>query len=46
MNRLTRALRWFIWDRFNLHSDAANAQDIIDSFRKGVDIKGTNLWIQ
>ncbi|MCG7856866.1 TIGR00341 family protein [Flavihumibacter sediminis] len=45
MNRLTRALRWFIWDRFNLHSDAANAQDIIDSFRKGVDIKGTNLWI-
>lgn len=45
MNRLTRALHWFIWDRFNLHSDAANAQDIIESFRKGVDIKGTNLWI-
>ncbi len=45
MGRATRAIRWFIWDRFNLHGDTANAQDIIDTFRKGVDIKGTNLWI-
>ena len=45
MNKATRFIKWFLWDRFNLHGDAATAEDSIESFKRNVDFKGTNLWI-
>lgn len=45
MSKASRFIKWFIWDRFNLQDDAAAAEDTIESFKKGVDFKGTNLWV-
>ncbi len=35
----------FIRDRFNLETDKADEQEAIEYIRKGVEFKGTNLWI-
>ncbi|MBI5809533.1 MAG: TIGR00341 family protein [Ignavibacteriales bacterium] len=32
-------------DRFNLEEDKANENEIIESIYKGVEFKGTNLWV-
>ncbi|MCF1715427.1 TIGR00341 family protein [Flavihumibacter sp. RY-1] len=45
MNKATRFVKWFLWDRFNLHGDAASPDESIESFKRNVDFKGTNLWI-
>ncbi len=45
MNKATRFVKWFLWDRFNLHGDAASPVESIESFKRNVDFKGTNLWI-
>lgn len=35
----------FLRDRFNLESDKADEQETLEYIRKGVEFKGTNLWI-
>lgn len=45
MSKAIRFINWFIWDRFNLHGDAATPEESIDSFKRNVDFKGTNLWV-
>lgn len=35
----------FIYDRFNLESDKADEQETLEYIKKGVEFKGTNLWI-
>jgi uncharacterized hydrophobic protein (TIGR00271 family) len=43
--RLTVVFIQFIRDRFNLESDKADEQETLEYIRKGVEFKGTNLWI-
>lgn len=38
-------LRKFISDRFNLDEDRAEQSEVVENIRKGVDFRGTNLWI-
>ncbi|WP_290798315.1 TIGR00341 family protein [Flavihumibacter sp. UBA7668] len=45
MSTASRFIKWFLWDRFNLHGDAAPPEESIESFKRNVDFKGTNLWI-
>ncbi|KYP13559.1 TIGR00341 family protein [Flavihumibacter sp. CACIAM 22H1] len=45
MGKARRFIKWFLWDRFNLQGDAAAPEESIDSFKRNVDFKGTNLWI-
>lgn len=35
----------FIRSRFNLDADKANEEEVVDNIRRGVEFKGTNLWI-
>lgn len=35
----------FMKDRFNLQDDNADQQEVIDNINKGIEFKGTNLWI-
>lgn len=35
----------FMKDRFNLQDDSADQQEVIDNINKGIEFKGTNLWI-
>lgn len=44
-NSLWVATRNFLFERFNLDEDKAHEQEVIDSISKGVEFKGTNLWI-
>jgi uncharacterized hydrophobic protein (TIGR00271 family) len=44
-NALWILLRRFVKDRFELHSDKADDLETIEYIRKGVEFKGTNLWI-
>jgi uncharacterized hydrophobic protein (TIGR00271 family) len=43
--RLTVVFLHFIRDRFNLETDKADEQETLEYIRKGVEFKGTNLWI-
>ena len=42
---LLTAIKAFLKDRFNLDDDKATEEETIESIRKGVEFKGTNLWI-
>ena len=44
-NALWVLLKRFIKDRFELHSDKADDLETIDYIKRGVEFKGTNLWI-
>lgn len=43
--RLVAALKDFITDRFNLEEDKANENEIVESIKKGVEFRGTNVWV-
>jgi uncharacterized hydrophobic protein (TIGR00271 family) len=43
--RLIAAIREFLRDRFNLDEDKANENEIIEAIKKGVEFRGTNLWV-
>lgn len=43
--RLLVMLIQFFRDRFNLETDKADEQETLEYIRKGVEFKGTNLWI-
>lgn len=43
--RLLVALKQFLKDRFNLEEDKANEEEIITAIKKGVEFRGTNLWV-
>jgi uncharacterized hydrophobic protein (TIGR00271 family) len=43
--RLLVMLTQFLRDRFNLETDKADEQETLEYIRKGVEFKGTNLWI-
>ncbi len=43
--RLFAAFREFAKDRFNLEEDKANEAEIIEAIKKGVEFRGTNLWV-
>lgn len=38
-------IRRFLTSRFNLHEDKADEAEIVDSIRRNVEFKGTNLWV-
>lgn len=40
-----RSIKDFLRDKFNLDADKASQEEVVESIRKGVDFKGTNLWI-
>ncbi len=42
---LLNAIKAFLKDRFNLDDDKATEEETIESIRKGVEFKGTPLWI-
>lgn len=42
---LLRALKNFLWDRFDLHSDKERDSITISEITKGAEFKGANLWI-
>lgn len=44
MKRLLLALRVFISERFNLHSDKEDEALIVESIERDTHFKGTNLW--
>lgn len=44
MNKIKLAISDFISERFNLHSDKADEQLIIETIEKDTNFKGTNLW--
>ena len=43
--RLLVALKEFLKERFNLEEDKANEEEIIAAIKKGVEFRGTNLWV-
>lgn len=43
--RLLVALKEFVKDRFNLEEDKANENEIVESIKKGVEFRGTNVWV-
>ncbi|PWV51692.1 TIGR00341 family protein [Chitinophaga sp. S165] len=44
MKKIYQAIRDFIADRFNLSEDKADERQIIESIKRDVHFKGTNLW--
>lgn len=38
-------LRHFLHDKFNLSEDAATQAEVIENIRKGIEFRGTNLWV-
>lgn len=40
-----RSINEFFKDKFNLDEDKASQEEVVSNLRKGVDFKGTNLWI-
>ncbi len=44
MKEIIIAIRNFLRDRFNLNEDKADEQLIIESIKRDVNFKGTNLW--
>ncbi|MGI6370589.1 MAG: DUF389 domain-containing protein [Ignavibacteria bacterium] len=45
IKRLLVILRRFLVDRFDLHANDALKLQTIEQIRKGVEFKGTNLWV-
>jgi len=43
--RLFVIIREFLKERFNLDEDKANEDEIIENIKKGVEFRGTNLWV-
>lgn len=43
--RLLRNVRGFMRGRFDLRSDSATQQSVVEEVRKGIDFRGTNLWV-
>ena len=41
---LLKSIKTFLSERFNLNEDKEDELVIIESIRKGVEFKGTNLW--
>mgnify|MGYP000908586302 FL=1 len=39
------SLRSFLRSRFDLSADKASEEEVVDNIRKGVEFKGTNLWV-
>ncbi len=44
MKRVLAELRAWIRDRFNLDDDKADEQEIVNSIKRSVEFKGSNLW--
>ena len=44
-HHLSEALRSFLRSRFDLSADKASEEEVVDNIRKGVEFKGTNLWV-
>ena len=44
-HQLSEALRSFLRSRFDLSADKASEEEVVDNIRKGVEFKGTNLWV-
>lgn len=42
---MSEALRSFLRSRFDLSADKASEEEVVDNIRKGVEFKGTNLWV-
>lgn len=40
-----RWLRSFLREKFNLSEDGATQSEVVENISKGVDFKGTNLWV-
>ncbi len=38
-------VRRFFRDRFNLHMDSASQDEVQDNINRGVEFRGTNLWV-
>lgn len=43
--RLLASIREFIRDRFNLDEDKADELQTIENLKKGIEFRGTNLWV-
>ena len=44
-HHLSEALRSFLRSRFDLSANKASEEEVVDNIRKGVEFKGTNLWV-
>lgn len=44
-HHLSEALRSCLRSRFDLSADKASEEEVVDNIRKGVEFKGTNLWV-
>lgn len=40
-----RGFRRFVRGRFDLSEDKASESEVIENIRKGIEFKGTNLWV-
>jgi len=45
MRQIYVAIKRFLHDRFSLHDDSGDETEIVASIRRGVEFKGTNLWV-
>lgn len=43
--RLLASIREFLSDRFNLDEDKADELQTIENLKKGIEFRGTNLWV-
>jgi uncharacterized hydrophobic protein (TIGR00271 family) len=43
--RMVNNIRHFMHGRFDLRSDSATQESVVEEIRKGVDFRGTNLWV-
>lgn len=44
-NRILVLIKEFVYERFDLSEDKANEQEIVELIKKGVEFRGTNLWV-
>ena len=44
-HHLSEVLRSFLRSRFDLSADKASEEEVVDNIRKGVEFRGTNLWV-
>lgn len=45
IGRLARALRLFLHGRFDLREDSASQEVVMEEVHKGIEFRGTNLWV-
>lgn len=45
LSRVVYNVRHFMNGRFDLHSDSADQKTVVEEVRKGIDFRGTNLWV-